>query len=81
MRNFDQEQSVFRDSVFLPPTSPLPTTADCVTAAGTTTISFVPDEVHSISAIPAITVKSKNVHRNEKNLPPHCQKKFCCIFP
>ena len=48
IKTCDEEQAVFKDSVFLPPTSSSPTTADCVPAPATTTISFVPDEGDSI---------------------------------
>ena len=46
IKNFDEEQAVFRNSVFLPPTLP------------TTEISFVPDEADSVSTISTVTVKS-----------------------
>ena len=56
IKHFDEEQAVFRDSVFLPPTSPPDTTADCVAAPATTTVSIAPDEVDSIKSLPTITV-------------------------
>ena len=52
IKNFDEEQAVFRDSVFLPPTSLPPNTADCVPALALTTVSFDPDETDSISTMP-----------------------------
>ena len=58
IKNFDEEQAVFRNSVFLPPTLPTPTTAYCVLAPATTEISFVPDEADSVSTISTVTVKS-----------------------
>ena len=56
IKTFDEEQAVFRDSVFVPPTSPPDTTADCVAAPATTTVSIAPDEVDSIKSMPTITV-------------------------
>ena len=84
MENFDVKQAVFRDSVFLPPTSLLPTTADCIPAPATTTVSLAPDEAYSVRTIPTVTVK---------NTPKHPQKRkksattlpqiiiSCWIFP
>ena len=75
IKRIDEEQVVFRDLMFLPPTSSPPTTADCVPAPARTTVSFVPDESGSIRTIPTVTVKiHQSVHRNKKNLPPHCHK-------
>ena len=44
--------------MLLPPTSPLPTTADYVPAPALTTISFFPDETNCIRTIPTVTVKN-----------------------
>ena len=38
IKHFDEEQAVLRDSVFLAPKSPPPTTTDCVQAPATTAV-------------------------------------------
>ena len=58
IKNFDEEQAVFRNSLFLPPTSLAPTTADCVPAPATTAVSFIPDEAGSVRTIPTVMVKN-----------------------
>lgn len=75
IKNFDEEQAVFRDSVFLPPTSPPPTTADCLPAPATTTVCFVPDEADSIRTIPTVRVK------NTPKRPQKRKKILCWFFP
>ena len=58
IKSFNEEQAVFKDSVFLSQTSLLPTTADCLPDPATTTVSIVPDEVDSITTISTVTVKN-----------------------
>ena len=71
IKNFDEEQAVLRDSVFLPPTSSQPTTADCTPALATTAVSFLPDEADSIRTIPTVTLKNTPKRtQKRKNLPP-----------
>ena len=74
IKAFDEGQAVFRDSVFLPPTSPPPTTADCVPAPATTTVSFVPDEADNIRTIPTVRVK------NTPKRPQKRKKSFVGFF-
>ena len=56
IKRIEEEKVVFRDLVFLPPRSSLPTTADCVPAPARTTVSFAPDESGSIRTVPTVTV-------------------------
>ena len=58
IKNLDEEQTVLKNSLFLPSKALPPTTTDCVPVPATTAVSFVPDEADSINTIPTVTVKN-----------------------